>query len=89
MSRPYYIHIRPKNVQTNCKGGITIAVQGNEDHGFTYAVARCSANDNYHKSFGRELAKMRLNERVRRIHLNDDIKSMREAESLLRAVYTV
>lgn len=87
--RPYFIHIRPSNVQTNCKGGITVAVRGNEDHGYQYAVARCSANDNYNKQFGRSLASLRLNEKVRRVTMPDDILTMRSAETYVRELYKV
>lgn len=87
--RPYFIHIRPQNVQTNCKGGITVAVRGNEDHGYHYAVARCSANDNYNKQFGRSLATLRLGEKVRRVTMPDDILTMRGAETYVRELYKV
>jgi len=88
-NRPYYIHIRPQNVRTNCKGGITVAVRGNEEHGFVCAVARCSESDNYNKSFGRALSTIRLNETARKMHLPDDIRTMRDAEQHLRQLYTV
>lgn len=87
MSRPYHIHIRPFNVQTNCKGGITISVRGDEDRGFIYGVARCSLDDNYNKAYGRALSTIRLNEPARRMHLPDDLKSMRDVEQHLRSLY--
>lgn len=85
--RPYFIHIRPQNVQTNCKGGITIAVRGDEERGFNYAVARCSNEDNYVKAYGRELSVARLNEPARKMSLPDDLKTMRDVEQHLRKLY--
>lgn len=86
--RPYYIHIRPTNVQTNCKGGVTVAVVGNEDDGYTYGVARCSAIDNYDKSKGRSLATGRVFEKKTQMHFPDDIRSMKQAESHIRQLFT-
>lgn len=86
--RPYHIHIRPSNVQTNCKGGITISVRGDEERGFSYAVARCSKEDNYNKAYGRALSTIRLNEQARKMSLPDDLRNMRDVEQHLRSLYS-
>ena len=85
---PYFIHIRPSNVQNNCKGGKTIAVLGDEDIPYVYGVAHCSDNDNYDKSKGRSLATGRAFEKKTRLHFPDDIQSMKQAESYVRQLFT-
>lgn len=85
--RPYFIHIRPKNVQTNCKGGTTVAIVGDEDNGFSFGVAKCSLKDNYCKSTGRILATGRAYEKHTRIHLPDDISSLKDAEKHVRSIF--
>lgn len=87
--RPYFIHIRPKNVQTNCKGGTTVAVVGDEDNGYSFGVAKCSIRDNYCKATGRVLATGRAFEKRTRIHLPDDVPTLQAAEKHIRSILSV
>lgn len=84
--RPYFIHIRPANFQTNPKGGITIAIGGSPEHGFCYAKAQCHSKDNYNKATGRAKAAGRLNSVKHAVPISQ-CASITEAEALLRNTY--
>jgi len=86
--RPYFIHIRPSNVQNNCKGGKTIAVVGDEDNGYKWGIAHCSINDNYDKSKGRSLATGRAFEKKTQMNFPDDIRTVKQAEAHIRQLFT-
>ncbi len=52
-----YMHLRGMT----SRGGVTIAYETNSDcNTITFAVARCSKDDNFNKSVGREIALGRL-----------------------------
>lgn len=88
-TRPYFIHIRPHDVDTNPKGGVTVAIEGDEDKGYAFAVAQCHSKDNYNKRVGRAKAAGRLLSQDYRTDLPDDICTIREAEAHVRALYNV
>lgn len=89
-TRPYFIHIRPKTeTSVATKGGKTIAVVGDPDHGYRYGVAQCSIKDNYVKSKGRQLAAGRAFEKRTSFSLPDDIRTTKAAEEYLRHHYNV
>lgn len=86
-NRPYFVHIRPDNVHINPKGGVTVAIQGDEDHGFQFAAAKCHHNDNFVKRVGRDKAAGRLNSGEYRVTMPDDISTLRQAEEYVRRLF--